>query len=102
MGENWSAKPVGKYDLVLNRGDDKMESEVTINESNGILIATFFKVGTINTDLMSVAVKGTELVLTRTTDNGQLELHITRFGNMLGGKWILGQDTGTLTGRAKS
>jgi hypothetical protein len=100
--EQWSAKPVGKYDLLLNIPEGAMPVELTIGESAGSLTAMFWKVGDNDGHFMKPTVKGEDLVLEGTTPNGALVVTIKHHGALLSGIWQLGQGRGTLEGKARS
>ena len=100
--EAWSEKPVGKYDIVINIPEGAMPVEITVSESQGGLMAQFYKVGDNDAHLMTAAVKGTDLVLNGTTPHGALTIQIKHHGAKLSGIWQLGEDRGTLEGSTKS
>ena len=100
--EAWTAKPLGKYDIVINIPEGAMPVEITVSESASGLSALFYKKGDIDAHIMTAFVDGTDLVLKGNTPRGALTIQIRHHGANLSGIWQLGQDRGTLEGSTKS
>jgi hypothetical protein len=100
--EAWSAKPVGKYDLIVNIPQGAMPVELTISESANGLSALFYKVGDNDAHLMTATVKDTDLILVGHTETGAVTITLRHHGAKLAGVWQLGNDQGTVEGSTKS
>lgn len=98
----WSAKPLGKYDLVVKLSDRDMPTDLTITESDGKFTALFWPVGDNDGHYMTVTVNGTDLVLNAEAPRGHVVIHIERRGARLTGTWQMGSEHGTLEGTIKS
>jgi hypothetical protein len=99
--EPWSAKPIGKYELILNIPEGPMPVELTVSESAGTLTAMFWKVGDNDGHFVKPTVKGNDLVLEGTTPHGALTITLRHHGPKLAGVWQLGEGRGTVEGAAK-
>ena len=100
--EAWSAKPIGKYDLVLDLTDHKMPASLTITETDGKLSALLWPEGDNDGHVMDVTVKGADLVLTAIAAHGPVTITIEKRGKNLSGSWSMGMEHGPLTGSTKS
>lgn len=96
--EQWDAKPIGNYDVVLDTPDQAVAVTLTISETSGKLIALFWPASDEQGQVMDVTVVGTDLVLSANTRRGSLELSIERRGKALAGSWTLGNKHGSLKG----
>lgn len=100
--EPWSAKPVGKYDLVIPTGGSMIIASLSIAEVAGKLSATMLQLDDPDPVAMDVAVKGTDLVLTLNRPRAPITVHLQHRGSQLSGNWTVGtMDSGTVEGKAK-
>jgi hypothetical protein len=79
-----------------------MPSDLTITESDGKVTALFWPVGDNDGHVMTVTVKGTDLILNAETPRGPVVFDIERRGAKLTGTWQMGIEHGTLEGITKS
>jgi hypothetical protein len=100
--EQWEAKPLGNYDVVLDTPDRPVAVTITISETSGKLVALFWPESDDQGQVMDVTVVGTDMVLSANTRRGALELNIERRGKALSGSWTLGNKHGTLKGEITS
>ena len=100
--EQWDAKPLGNYDVVLDTPDRALAVTITISEASGKLMALFWPESDDQGQVMDVTVIGTDLVLSANTRRGALELNIERRGKTLSGFWLLGNKRGSLAGEVTS
>ena len=100
--EAWSAKPIGKYDLVFDLTDRKMPTALTITETDGKLSALVWPEGDNDGRVMDVTVKGVDLVLSTVVPRGPVTITIEKRGKSLSGTWSMGMEHGSLTGTPKS
>jgi hypothetical protein len=100
--EEWSAKPVGSYDLVIPTGGSMIIASLTIAEVAGKVAATLVQLDDPDPVAMDVAVNGTDLVLTLNRPRAPITVHLQRRGSQLSGNWTVGTaDSGTVEGKAK-
>jgi hypothetical protein len=100
--EQWEAKPVGTYDVVLDTPDHPIAVTITISETSGKLVALFWPATDDQGQVMEATVIGTDLVLSASTRRGAFELNIERRGKGLSGFWMLGNNKGSLKGEVTS
>ena len=100
--EQWDAKPLGNYELVLANADHPVAVTITISEVSGKLIALFWPESDEQGQAMEATVIGTDLVLSANTRHGAIELNIERRGKALSGTWMLGDKHGSLKGEVIS
>jgi hypothetical protein len=100
--EQWDAKPLGTYDVVLDTPDRPIAVTVTISETSGKLVALFWPASDDQGQVMDATVIGTDLVLSANTRRGAFELNIERRGKALTGSWMLGNKRGSLKGEVTS
>ena len=100
--EQWGAKPLGNYDVVLDTPDQPVAVTITISEISGKLVALFWPESDDQGQAMDVTVVGTDMVLFANTRSGSLELNIERRGKALSGSWTLGNKHGSLKGMVTS
>jgi hypothetical protein len=100
---HWGARPIGKYVLELALPDRVMEAELTIGaDAAGHLTALFWPVGDHDGHEMSVTVKDTDLLLHADTPRGPADFVLQRQNERIVGRWTLGEEHGTLQGKASS
>ena len=100
--EEWSAKPVGSYDLVIPTGGSMIIASLTIAEVAGKVAATLVQLDDPDPVAMDIAVNGTDLVLTLNRPRAPITVHLQHRGSQLSGNWTVGTaDSGTVEGRAK-
>ena len=92
--EQWEAKPLGTYDVVLDTPDHPISVTITISETSGKLVALFWPASDDQGQMMDATVIGTDLVLSANTRRGAFELNIERRGKGLSGFWMLGNKQG--------
>jgi hypothetical protein len=100
--EQWDAKPLGTYDVVLDTPDHQVQVTITISETSSKLVALFWPASDEQGQVMEATVIGTDLVLSSTTRRGAFELNIERRGKALSGNWMLGNKKGSLKGEVTS
>ena len=100
--EQWGAKPLGNYDIVLDTPDGQVAVTITISETSGKLVALFWPESDDQGQVMDVAVIGTDMVLSANSRGGAFELNIERRGKALSGSWTLGKKQGSLKGMVTS
>jgi hypothetical protein len=100
--EQWEAKPLGTYDVVLDTPDHPITVTITISETSGKLVALFWPTSDDQGQVMDATVIGTDLVLSANTRRGAFELNIERRGKSLSGFWMLGNKQGSLKGEVTS
>jgi len=96
--EAWNAKPVGAYRVVINIPGREMPAALTVKEVNGKLAANLWPDGDNDGHDLSVAVNGTQLLLTGETPHGPVSFVIEHRGPKITGTWEMGDQKGTLTG----
>ena len=100
--EQWEAKPLGTYDVVLDTPDHPIAVTITISEVSGKLVALFWPASDDQGQVMDATVIGTDLVLSANTRRGAFELNIERRGKSLSGNWMLGNNKGSFKGEVTS
>ena len=100
--EQWDAKPLGNYDVVLDTPDRPLAVTITISETSGKIVALFWPEGDDQGQVMDVTVIGTDMVLSANTRKGAFELNVERRGKTLSGSWLLGNKHGSLKGMVTS
>jgi hypothetical protein len=100
--DKWDAHPTGKYYLALTLPEGIKEVNLTISDSAGTPTAVFWPVGDIDGHAMTVTVKDADLVLEADAPRGKVIVTIERQGKSLTGRWSMGMQGGTLTGKVQS
>ena len=102
----WSGKSTGTYDIVVRGtdGDDHTESATLVigADSAGALTAKVVEGPHNDEHPMTVEVKGDDLVMKSQTNNGVMTITVQRHGDALTGRWEIGMQQGTLTGKLHS
>ena len=97
----WSAKPVGKYDLVADVNGEAHPALLTISDSAGTLHALIEPEGQ-EAHVMTITISGTDLVLKTETPNGTMLITLQRRGDELTGRWERGEGAGEIKGKVHS
>ncbi|HJP86338.1 MAG TPA: hypothetical protein VJ852_10135 [Gemmatimonadaceae bacterium] len=96
--ESWTANGVGKSRITLVMPSHNMTADVTVREEAGKLIANIWPVGDIDGRDFDATLKGTQLVISGTTEHGVLGLTLEHRGSQITGTWQLGEQNGAVSG----
>jgi hypothetical protein len=95
----WPARPLGRYELEIQLPDKLFPGTVVIADSSGTPAAIFQGDGDPETHPLKITVKDTELFLNAVSPQGPVELVLIRRGDLLSGRWQLGEGKGELKGK---
>lgn len=101
---SWTAKSVGTYDFtVQGTGNDEDVAKLIIaTDSTGALTAKVVEGPRNDEHPLTVEVRGDDLVMRSQTNNGVLMFTVQRHGNDIAGRWEIGSQQGTITGKLHS
>ncbi|HEU4629606.1 MAG TPA: hypothetical protein VFS08_07655 [Gemmatimonadaceae bacterium] len=93
--------PVGVYDFTATHEGEEMTGTMTITGSAGGYGGTITSTGHADLPIRSVTVRDSTVTVTATSDEGEAVLEFTLSGQEISGRWTLGEQRGTLTGRKR-
>jgi hypothetical protein len=95
----WPERPLGRYEIEITLPDKTVPVVVVIADSSGVPAAVGQPDGDPEAHPMKITIKGTELYLNAKAEHGDVELVLMRTGDLISGRWTMGEGKGVLKGR---